>query len=69
MTMNSASEGDRQQVVAAIVAGVSAYLEEEAKLREQTARPSRPASSLNLWALAGRQEMMRMRTLWQRRMA
>jgi hypothetical protein len=56
-------------VVAAIVAGVSAYLEEEAKVREQTARPSRPASLVNLWALSGRQEMMRMRTLWQRRMA
>jgi hypothetical protein len=69
MSMNSTPREDRQRVVAAIVAGVSAYIEEEAKVRAQTARPTRPASLFNLWALSGRQEMMRMRAPWQRRMA
>jgi len=69
MSVVARSERDQQKVVAAIVAGVSAYLDEEAGTREPAARRPRQAPSLNLWSLAGRQEIMRMRTLWQRRMA
>ena len=65
----STSQGDRGKLVAAIVAGVSAYLSEEATGREAPARPATPRPVLNLWSLSGRQEVMRMRTLWQRRMA
>ena len=69
MSVVARSEKDQQKVVAAIVAGVSAYLDEEARARESAARRTRQAPLLNLWSLAGRQEIMRMRTLWQRRMA
>jgi hypothetical protein len=69
MSVVSRSERDQQKVVAAIVAGVSAYLDEEAGARESSAQRARPAPLFNLWSLAGRQEIMRMRTLWQRRIA
>jgi len=69
MSVVSRSERDQQKVMAAIAAGVSTYLDEEARAREASARRTRPAPLLNLWSLAGRQEIMRMRALWQRRMA
>jgi len=63
------SDIDQQKVVVAIMAGVSAYLDEEARARESVGRRTMQAPFLNLWSLAGRQDIMRMRTLWQRRMA
>ncbi len=50
--------------IAAITAAIDAYLEEEAT----TARNLRqPASPINLWRASGRQEIMQMSQLWQRR--
>jgi len=60
------TERDRDKTVAAIMAGVSAYLEEEQAVRRRAVEV-KPVAGASLWALSGRQEMMRMRTLWQRR--
>ena len=61
---------NENEVVAAILAAVTSYLEEEQKPHSRAAIPSRKlASVVNLWGISGREEMMRMRTLWQRRMA
>jgi len=58
---------DRAKIVAAIMGGVAAFMEEERASRE-SAREKRPAPVLNLWSISGREEMMRMRSMWQRRM-
>jgi len=66
MTVQHTPEKDRQKVVAAILAGVSTYMEEESAQATRFER-QRPAVAVNMWSMAGREEMMRMRTLWQRR--
>jgi len=58
---------DRKKVVAAIIAGVSACIEEEEGTRGPIMSRRRPAMAVNLWPVLGREEIMRMRTLWQRR--
>ena len=50
--------------ISAITAAVNAYLEEEASTII-AARP--PAPAVSLWKASGRQEIMQMSNLWQRR--
>ena len=62
---------DRQKKIAAALAAVNAYLqqEEEARLMSgSTVLPNRPqAGTLDLWGSSGRLEMMSMRRLIQMR--
>jgi len=59
---------DRGIISAAIMAAVNAYMEEEDMARELMTIPQRrPAPAISLWHVSGREEMMRMRQLWQRR--
>ena len=53
--------------VVAITAAVAAYIEDEEKALGQAVTERRPAVDLNLWGAAGREEIMMMRMLWQRR--
>lgn len=55
---------DRKKL-SAIIAAVNAYLDEEASAVVTT--PQRPMAGINVWQLYGRQEIMQMRSLWQRR--
>ncbi|NQT71576.1 MAG: hypothetical protein HQ553_02255 [Chloroflexi bacterium] len=50
--------------VAVVMAAVNAYLEEEAIV---TAPMQRPTSTVSMWQSSGRQEIMQMSSLWQRR--
>jgi len=67
MNITLSPEKDREKIVAAIIAGVSACIEEEEGTRGAIMPQRRPAMAVNLWPVLGREEMMRMRTLWQRR--
>jgi hypothetical protein len=59
---------DRGKITAAIMAAVNSYMEEEEMAREMIAMPQpRPVPAISLWHVSGREEMMRMRQLWQRR--
>jgi len=50
--------------ISAIIAAVNTYMDEEAA----AAKTSRlPKQEISLWRASGRQEIMQMRTLWQRR--
>ena len=52
--------------LAATIAAVTAYMDEEARARVPVA-PPRVMLRFNSWGASGREEIMRMRTLWQRR--
>ncbi|UCG82042.1 MAG: hypothetical protein JSW38_07415 [Dehalococcoidia bacterium] len=67
MTVVQSTGTDRQNIIAAIIAGVSSYMEEEQRSKVARIEKPIPAATLNLWAISGREEMMRMRVLWQRR--
>ena len=54
---------ERKHLAAAITAAIAGYIGEEEARRVAPAKPL-PIIS---WSLFGRQEMMRMRTLWQSR--
>jgi len=61
-------EKDRGKITAAIMTAVNAYIEEDEKAREMIALSQRrPALAVNMWHVSGREEIMRMRQLWQRR--
>ncbi len=53
--------------VAAITAAVAAYLEEEERALRPAMFQRRPAEVSSSWRSSGREEIMRMRMLWQRR--
>ncbi len=59
------------KVMVAISAAIGAYLEEEAAaltMSTAEAAPSAaPYASINIWALAGRQDVMFTRRMWQMR--
>jgi len=55
---------DRKKI-SAITAAVNAYLEEESL--SAMAPPRIPVPTVSLWRASGRQEIMQMRSLWQRR--
>ena len=58
---------ERQGVVAAIGAAVNAYLEAEESARLAAAAPEAPSPPVNIWALFGRDEIMKANALWQLR--
>ena len=58
---------DKKRVMAAIAAAIVAYIEEEEKALRPAMLELRPVPVLSLWHASGREEVMRMRTLWQRR--
>jgi len=63
-------ESINPKVMAAISAAIGAYLEEEAAALtvSAAAAPSQaPYASINIWALAGRQDVMFTRRMWQMR--
>jgi len=57
---------DKKRVMAAIIAAIAAYVEDEKAVRPALVERS-PAPVLSFWRASGREEIMRMRTLWQRR--
>jgi hypothetical protein len=69
MSPNSTAQRDTRKTVAAIMAAVNACLEDDEKARAASVSRPRPAVAPSLWPVFGREEMMRMRTLWQRRIA
>lgn len=59
------------KVMVAISAAIGAYLEEEAAAAmamQQAAAAAPPFATVNLWAIAGRMDMMLQRRSWQMRM-
>jgi hypothetical protein len=52
----------------AAIAAVTVYMEEEEKALRLAMPQRRPVAVSSLWHIAGREEMMLMRMLWQRRM-
>ena len=59
---------DKRGVMAAIMAAVTAYLEEEERARLAVAPEARPLAPISLWRVFGRREAMRPRPVWRRRM-
>ena len=69
MTANTISGASGQKgVIAAVMAGVAAYIEEQERAAELLPRRRKEAVVTSLWPIFGRQEIMRMRTMWQRRL-
>jgi hypothetical protein len=58
------------KVMVAISAAIGAYIEEEAAAMamQQAAAAPPPFATVNLWAIAGRMDMMLQRRSWQMRM-
>ena len=67
MSTYSTAQRDACKTVAAIMAAVNACMEEDERARAAAVSRPRPAVAPSLWPVFGREEMMRMRTLWQRR--
>lgn len=67
MKINPHSGEDRKNAMAAIMAAITDYIEEEEKARLVAASPRKTTLVLSLWRVSGREEVMRMRTLWQLR--
>ena len=59
-------EGDKKGTIAAITAAVAAYMGEERAFSPLLLQ-RRSVSVASLWHASGREEIMRMRMLWQRR--
>jgi len=51
----------------AAIAAVADYMEEEEKALRLAMPQRKPVAVSSLWHIAGREEIMRMRMLWQRR--
>ncbi len=64
-------ESINPKVMAAISAAIGAYLGEEAAALSvsaaEAASSAAPYASINIWALAGRQDVMFTRRMWQMR--
>jgi hypothetical protein len=59
---------DRKKIIAAVTAGVNAYMESQERGSALSAlRGKRPAFNLNLWGTDGRQEIMQGKRMWQMR--
>ncbi|MFH0811520.1 MAG: hypothetical protein V2A69_01585 [Pseudomonadota bacterium] len=58
------------KILAAISGAIKAYREEEMLMesREEVIPPPGPIERVNLWAIAGRQDIMLQRKLWQLRL-
>jgi hypothetical protein len=57
----------RKGTMAAITAALVEYMAEEGKAVRGAVTERRPAVVSGAWSNSGREEMMRMRMLWQRR--
>jgi hypothetical protein len=57
---------NKKGLIAAITAAVASYIEEEKALRPAIIQ-RRPVAVSSSWSSSGREEIMRMRMLWQRR--
>jgi len=57
------------KIIAAVSGAIKAYREERARMeiREEKKAPT-PIEPLNLWGIAGRQDMMLQRRFWQLRL-
>ena len=65
-------ESMNPKVMAAISAAIGAYLQEEAAALTASASEAAPSAaapyaSINIWAIAGRQDVMFTRRMWQMR--
>lgn len=60
-------QGKEKGTIAAITAAVAAYMEVEEKALRPAMLQRRPVTVSSLWHASGREEIMRMRMLWQRR--
>ena len=61
-------EAIEPKLMAAITAAVHAYIEEQrAAAVEEPVVAALPVERVNLWAIAGRQDLMMQRRLWQLR--
>ncbi len=61
-------EAIEPKLMAAITAAVHAYIEEQrAAAAEELVAAAPPVERVNLWAIAGRQDLMMQRRLWQLR--
>ncbi len=58
---------DKSGITAAITAALAAYVEEEEAALLAAIPLRRPQVTVSLWGSSGREEMMRMRLLWQLR--
>jgi hypothetical protein len=58
---------NRRRTIAAITAAVAAYMAEEQEALLAATPRRKPVAVSNGWSSSGRREIMRMRTLWQRR--
>ena len=58
---------NKKGTIAAITAAVAAYVEEERKALRPAIPQRRLVAVSTLWSNSGREEIMRMRMLWQRR--
>ena len=58
---------NKKGMIAAITAAVASYMEEEEKARRPVILQRRPVAVSSSWGSSGREEIMRMRMLWQRR--
>lgn len=67
-TMLRSGNARKQKVVAAVMAGIAAYIDEQEKAVAPVPLRRRDAAPTKLWPILGREEIMRMRTMWQRRL-
>lgn len=63
-------ESIEPRIVAAIAGAITAYTEETAlwSVREEKKEAPAPVAPVNLWGIAGRQDLMLQRKLWQLRL-
>ena len=67
MSIELKPKKDRAKTIAAILAAINSYIEEERAL-ELEGKPKKPSVQIKIWPILGREEMMRMRAMWQRRL-
>ena len=58
---------NKKETIAAIAAAVTAYMEEEERALRPVVPQRKPVMASSSWSNSGREEIMRMRMLWQRR--
>lgn len=68
MSVNARSEKDRAKVVAAITASVTSCMEEPQLAHPLVILKRKPSPAVKPWSVSGREQIMRMRTMCQRRM-
>ena len=64
----SPEDARMKKVLPAIMAGVAAYIEEQGRATPTVAQRPIDVAGARLWPMMGREEIMRMRMMWQRRM-